>query len=81
MQISAENSMIMIYSNTINLHSNIHLYGEKLEDVDQFKYLGASITKDGSIESEIKIRLSQATSVMVRLTTIWNSKAIRHKLK
>ena len=67
----------MTNSNKRNLHSNIKLYGEKIEEVEQFKYLGATITKDGSSDSEIKIRLAQATSVMVRLTTIWNIKDIR----
>ena len=65
----------------INHHSNIQLYGEKLEEVDQFNYLGATLTKDGSSDSDIKIRLAQATSAMVRLTTIWSSKCIRFKLK
>ena len=54
----------MIYSNNRNLHTNIHLYGEKLEEVDQFKYIGATITKDGASYSEIKIILAQATSSM-----------------
>ena len=76
MQISAEKCKIMINSNTRNLHSNIKLYGEKLEEVEQFKYLGATITKDGSSDYDIKIRLDQATSAMVRITTIWNSKDI-----
>ena len=64
MQISAEKSTIMINSNNINLHTNIQLYGEKLEEVDQFKYLGATITKDGSSDSEIQIRIAQATSAI-----------------
>ena len=81
MQISAEKSKIMINSNNRNIHTNIQLYGEKLEEVNQFKYLGATITKDGSSDSEIKIRLAQATSAMIRLTTIWNSKDTRFKLK
>ena len=81
MQISADKSKIMINSNNRNIHTNIQLYGEKLEEVDQFKYIGATITKDGSSESDIKIRLAQATSAMVRLTTIWNSKYIRFKIK
>ena len=72
MLISAEKSKIMINSNKRNLHYNIELYGENLEEVDQFKYLSATITKDGSSDSEIKIRLAQATLAMVRLTTIWN---------
>ena len=81
MQISAEKSKIMINSNNRNIHPNIQLYGEKLEEEDQFKYIGATITKYGSSDSEIKIKLSQATSSMVRLTTIWHNKYIRFKLK
>ena len=54
MQISAEKSKLMINSNVRNIHSNIKLYGEKLEE--QFKYSDATITKDGSSDSEIKIR-------------------------
>ena len=53
MKISAEKSKIMINSNNRNLHSNIQLYGEKLEVVDQFKYIGATITKDGSSDMYI----------------------------
>ena len=34
MQISAENSKQMINSNNRNLHSNIQLYREKLEEVE-----------------------------------------------
>ena len=85
-QISAEKSKIMINSNLRNLHSNIKLYGEPLENVDQFKYIGDIITKDGSSDSEIKIRLFQAISPMLRLTIIWNIfhgylRYIRFKLK
>ena len=71
----------MINSNNNKPYTNIQLYGEKLEEVDQFKYIGDTITKDGSSDSDIKIKLAQATSAMVRLTTIWNSKYIIFKLK
>ena len=81
MQISVEKSKIMINSNNRNIHTNIQLYREKLEEVDQFKYISATITKGDSSDSEIKIRLAQATSAMVRLTKIWNRKYIRFKLK
>ena len=65
MKISIENIKIMINSNNRNLNTTIQLYGEKLEEVDQFKYIGATITKYGSSDSKIKIRLTQATSAMV----------------
>ena len=53
-----EHCKIMINSNNRNLHSDIQLYGENLEEVDQFKYLGNTITKDVSNYFEIEIRLA-----------------------
>ena len=41
--------------------------GKILETVDKFKYLGVTLTKDGSSESEINIRMATATSALVRL--------------
>ena len=43
-------------------------------------YLGF-ITKDGTCETGIRIRLALATSAIVRLYTIWNNKQIQFKLK
>ena len=47
----------------------------------KFKYLDATPTKNGTCDQEVRIRLAQATSAMVRLTTIWESTHIRFKLK
>ena len=71
---------VMINSNE-NQHADIYLYGCKLEEVEKFKYLGATLTKNGICDQEVRIRLTQATSAMVRLTTIWKSTHIRFKLK
>ena len=79
MEISIEKSKVMINSNE-NQHADIYLYGCKLE-VEKFKYLGATLTKNGTCDQEVRIRLAQATSAMVRLTTIWKSTHIRFKLK
>ena len=59
----------MINSNEYQ-HADIYLYGCKLEEVEKFKYLGATLTKNGTCNQEVRIRLVQATSAMVRLTTI-----------
>ena len=64
-----------------DIHANINLYGEHLEEVDEICYLGATITKDGTCETDIRIRLALATSAIVRLYTIWNSKQIQFMLK
>ena len=80
MEISAEKSKVMI--NTNNAKSvDITLYGNNLEEVDKFVYLGSTITSDGNSDNEIRIRLAQSTSAMIRLYTIWNSKHINFKLK
>ena len=71
-EISIEKSKVMINSNE-NQHADIYLYGYKLEEVEKFKYLGATLTKNGTCDQEVRIRLAQATSTMVRLTTIWKS--------
>ena len=44
--------------------------------VDTFKYLGATLMKDGASETEINIRMATATSELVRLTTIWKGRNI-----
>ena len=80
MEISIEKSKVMINSNE-NQYADIYLYGCKLEEVEKFKYLGATLTKNRTCDQELRIRLAQATSAMVRLTTIWKSTHIRFKLK
>ena len=47
-------------------YTDINLYGWKLEEVAQLIYLGSTLTKDGSSNQEIRIRLAQATLAMVR---------------
>ena len=80
MEISIEKSKVMINSNE-NQHADIYLYGCKLEEVEKFKYLGTTLTKNGTCDQEVRIRLAQATSAMVKLTTILKSTHIRFKLK
>ena len=56
MEISTDKNKVMINSNKI-IQTDIYLYDWKLEEVDQFKYLGATLTKDGTSNQEIKIIL------------------------
>ena len=59
MEISIEKSKVMINSNE-NQHADIYLNGCKLEEVEKFKYLGATLTKNGTCDQEVRIRLAQA---------------------
>ena len=81
MVIITENNKVMANTNDNSIHANITLYGEKLEEVYKFCYLGATLTRDGSCEMDIIIILALATSALVWLYTIWNSKHINFKLK
>ena len=80
MEITIEKSKVMININE-NQHADIYLYGRKLEEVEKFKYLGATLKKNRTCDQEVRIRQPQATSAMVRLTTIWKRTHIRFKLK
>ena len=73
MEISAEKSKTMVNS-TNDISANITLNGEPLEEVNQFMYLGATLSKDGTSAAEIRIRVAQATAAMARLDRIWKSK-------
>ena len=57
------------------------MYGKYLENVSNFKYLGATLSDDATSTKEIRIRLATATSVMVKLENIWRSKEIVFKIK
>jgi len=56
--------------------TSIMLNGQKLEEVDGFKYLGSTLTKDGSSTKEVKTKLSLAAAAMTRLNVIWKSNSI-----
>ena len=73
-EISSEKSKTMVNSRDENVHANIRKNGEILEDVGKFKYLGATITKFGTSEADIRIRLATSTSTLIRLQNIWTSK-------
>ena len=80
MEISAEKGKVMVNSKDTSIQAKITLRN-KLEEVNTFCYLSATFSKDGYCETEIKIRCAIATSAMIRLYTIWNSKYINFKLK
>ena len=80
MEVSNEKSKVMANS-VHNTHAQIHMNGQQLEEVDAFKYLGSTLTKDGRSSTEIKTRIGIATSAMTKLNKIWRSKDISFKTK
>ena len=48
---------------TNEISVNITMTGEPLEEVTSFKYLGATLSKDGTCRAQIRIRIATATAV------------------
>ena len=80
MEISSEKSKVMVNSGD-NATAQISMNGQQLEEVMAFKYLGATLTKDGRSSAEIKIRLAIAIASMVKLNKIWSSKDVSFSTK
>ena len=55
--------------------------GEILEEVSNFKYLGALINKEGTSLQEVKTRLAIALAAITKLSKIWQSKKINISTK
>ena len=72
MEGSSEKSKIMINSRK-DIAANITMNEEPLEQVDNFKYLGASLSKDGICTAEVLILIARATASMASLQKIWRS--------
>ena len=80
MEVSCEKSKVMVNSAN-NTAAQITMNGQQLEEMDAFKYLGATLTKDGQSTIEIKTRLAIATSTIAKLDKIWSSKDISFPTK
>ena len=59
MKVSTEKSKIKTNSMT-NISADISTNGMKLEEVTSFKYLGATLCKDGTCSAEVCIRIASA---------------------
>ena len=80
MEISSEKNKVMVNS-IDNTTVQISMNGQQLEEVMAFKYLGATLTKDGRSTAEIKMGLAIATASMAKLNKIWSSKDISFSTK
>ena len=59
----------------------VKLGEQDLEDVTEFTYLGAKVTKDGNTEAEIKTRINKAMGAFAALKNFWKTKMISKKTK
>jgi hypothetical protein len=54
--------MVMSRDQNVGQNHNIKIYNKSLERVEQFKYLGKTLTNRNSIQEEIKNRLKSGNS-------------------
>ena len=80
MEVSSEKSKVMVNSKEDSTAS-ITMNGQQLEEVESFKYLGATLSKDGTSNSEVRIRIGSAMSAMSRLDRIWKSNNVSFTTK
>ena len=70
-----EKSKIMTNS-TNNISADISMKSQKLEQVTIFKYLGATLCRDGTCSAEVRKRIASAVAAMARLNRIWRCNTI-----
>ena len=75
MEISAEKTKVMTNVHVKDLQTQFRVRDSVLEIVNQFIYLGALVTDNGS-RKEILSRMAKAQSALSKLKIIWNDKNI-----
>ena len=74
MEIGPDKTKVMT-NNPDGFQRKIKIKGLRLEEVENFKYLGAIISNEGS-KPEILSRIAQTTAALSRLKIIWRDKNI-----
>ena len=68
--------MTKVMTNNPNgFQREINIKGQRLKEVENFKYLGAIISNEGS-KPVILFRIAQTTAALFRLEIIWRNKNI-----
>ena len=62
-------------NNPNGFQREIKIKGQRLDEVENFKYLGAIISNEGS-KPEILLRIAKTTAALSRLKIIWRDKTI-----
>ena len=74
MEIGPDKTKVMT-NNPNGFQRELKIKGQRLEEVENFKYLGAIISNEGS-KPEILSRIAQRTAALSRLKIIWRDKNI-----
>ena len=79
MKTNCQKSMVMRIGRKKGMY-NVDVYGQKMEQVEVMKYLGAMISSDGSIDSKVEQRIGMASKMIGRLGVQWEYSAAKEEL-
>ena len=66
LDMNVKKTKTMVISKNEDMQVKIKVEGKNLEQVQQFKYLGQTITNEGKGNKEIEIRIAQAKSIFTK---------------
>ena len=67
--------------NNSERQNSIKIYDTELEDIDEFTYLGSTVTRDGGAKADIQKRLSKARVSFNLIGKVWKLESHRRKMK
>ena len=70
MEVSTEKKSMIMTNSTNSNSADISMNVPKLEEVTSFKYLGATLCKDGTYSAEVRSRVASAMAAMARLNGV-----------
>ena len=59
----------------------VSVSGERVEEVDEFTYLGSIVSKKGGTDEDIQSRIGKARQAFAMLRSIWRSTAVTTNTK
>ena len=60
---------------------NVMLNGEKMEEVNQFKYLGAIVAANGGVEADVRHRVNEGCKVLGAMNGVIKNRGLRMNVK
>jgi len=80
LKINIEKTKTMVFG-CRHIERHIEIDDRKLENVENFVYLGSVLTWDNDCTKDVRARIAKAKSVMAGFNNIWRSKQISYKTK
>ena len=81
LKVNVGKSKVMRCARVAGARLNVKLNGEELEQVEYFKYLGSTISREGGEEAEIKARVTEAGKVLGGMNRLFVNKALKMNIK